>query len=479
MRPLFRIPFALLAFVFAALLAVAADQNQDDPDSGGTAVLLEIRDAIGPATSDYIVRGIEQATEDGADLIILEMDTPGGLVTSMRDINKAILSSQVPVATFVYPSGAQAASAGTYIMYASHIAAMSPATNLGAATPVSIGPTGGGEPADDDKADDKSDEGAEDEEAEGESAGKVAEEEIADDELAMRRKVVNDSVAYIRGLAELRGRNADWAEEAVRSGVSLPADEALKMNVIDVIATDIGDLLRQIDGRSVKVLHKELTLATTGLVVERLEPDWRTRFLSAITNPNIAILLLMIGIYGLVFEGYNPGAIVPGVVGAICLLLGLFALQALPVNYAGLFLIVLGVVLMVAEAFAPSFGALGIGGVLAFVLGAIFLIRTDVPGFSVSRPLIGGIATVSASILLATIWFAVKTRRSQPVSGAEEMIGSTGEARSAFRDGGTVFIHGEIWNARTSTPVKKGQRVRVLGLDGLILTIEPDSETEE
>lgn len=475
MRPSIRILFSILAFVLAALMAVAADQNQDAPDSGGTALLLEIRDAIGPATSDYIVRGIEQAAEDGADLIILEMDTPGGLVTSMRDINKAILASPVPVATFVYPSGSQAASAGTYIMYASHIAAMSPATNLGAATPVSIGPTGGGEPADDDKDDDS----AAGEESEDEDAEEVAEEDVVDDELAMRRKVVNDSVAYIRGLAELRGRNADWAEEAVRAGVSLPANEALEMNVIDVIATDVGDLLRQIDGRIVKVLHQEQTLATMGLVVERLEPDWRTRFLATITNPNIAILLLMIGIYGLVFEGYNPGAIVPGVVGAICLLLGLFALQALPINYAGLFLIVLGVVLMVAEAFAPSFGALGIGGVLAFVLGTIFLIRTDVPGFSVSRPLIGGIATVSASILLATIWFTVKTRRSQPVSGAEEMIGSTGEARSAFRDEGTVFIHGEIWRARTKTPVKKGQKVRVLELDGLILTVEPESETEE
>ncbi len=475
MRPPFRIPFAILAFIFAALLAVAADQNQEDSDSGGTAVLLEIGDAIGPATSDYIVRGIEQAAEDGADLIILEMDTPGGLVTSMRDINKAILSSKVPVATFVYPSGSQAASAGTYIMYASHIAAMSPATNLGAATPVSIGPTGGDEPADDDKGDDETDA----EESDSESPEEVAEEEVADDELAMRRKVVNDSVAYIRSLAELRGRNADWAEEAVRSGVSLPANEALEMNVIDVIATDVGDLLRQIDGRSVKVLGQDMTLATADLLVERLEPDWRTRFLSAITNPNIAILLLMIGIYGLVFEGYNPGAIVPGVVGAICLLLGLFALQALPINYVGLFLIVLGVILMIAEAFAPSFGALGLGGVLAFVLGSIFLIRTDVPGFSVSRPLIAGMATVSGTILMATIWYTVKTRWSPVVSGAEEMIGSTGEAQSAFRHEGTVFIHGEIWQARTKTPVKKGQKVRVLELDGLILTVEPESETEE
>ena len=475
MRPSFRISFAILAFVFATLLAVAADQNQGDPESGGTAMLLEIRDAIGPATSDYIVRGIEQAAEDGAYLIILEMDTPGGLVTSMRDINKAILSSEVPVATFVYPSGSQAASAGTYIMYASHIAAMSPATNLGAATPVSIGPAGSDQPDEEDAEDDAED----DAETEGEDTKESDEEPVADNELAMRRKVVNDSVAYIRGLAELRGRNADWAEEAVRSGVSLPADEALQMNVIDVIAMDVGDLLRQIDGRSVKVLTKELTLATTGLLVERLEPDWRTRFLSVITNPNIAILLLMIGIYGLIFEGYNPGAIVPGVVGAICLLLGLFALQALPINYVGLFLIVLGVVLMIAEAFAPSFGALGIGGVLAFVLGTIFLIETDVPGFSVSIPLIGALATVSGSILMATIWFTVKTRRSPVVSGAEQMIGSTGEAQSAFRDQGTVFIHGEIWRARTKAPVKKGQKVTVLELDGLILTVEPESETEE
>src|SRR5690606_22207264 len=307
----------------------------------------------------------------GAPIFIVQLDTPGGLDTAMRDMIKATLASPVPVVIYVAPSGARAASAGTYLLYASHVAAMAPATNLGAATPVQIGspPPPSSKPEQKEEKDDKE---------EPPVAGTAAE-----------RKAINDSIAYIRGLAELRGRNAEWAESAVRTAASLSASAALEQNVIDIVAEDLDDLLRQLDGRRVRVSTGEVQLATRSLEVERIEIDWRTQLLSVITNPNVAYLLMLIGVYGLLLEGYNPGAILPGVVGGICLLLALYAFQVLSVNYAGLALMVLGIALIIAEAFSPSFGALGLGGIIAFVIGSIILMDTEVPGFQIARSLIG------------------------------------------------------------------------------------------
>lgn len=452
---------ALLALLaLCPLTSAAAPPAGDAAASTGVAVHLEIRGAIGPATSDYIVRGLSQAAEAGARLVILEMDTPGGLDAAMRDINKAILASPVPVATFVAPKGSRAASAGTYILYASHLAVMSPATNLGAATPVQIGGDEAPAPRQEPAAAPKAPTG--DEPAAAARGG-----------TAMERKAVNDAVAYIRGLAELRGRNADWAERAVREAVSLTAEQAVANRVVDFMATDVADLLRQAHGRTVRLGDATRELDTRDLTVERYQPDWRTRLLATITDPNVAYFLLLIGIYGLIFEGYNPGAVLPGVVGAICLLLALFAFQVLPVNYAGLALILLGVALLIAESFVPSFGALGIGGVVAFVFGSIMLLDADVPGFAISRALIGSVGVLASAGLLALMVLLLQSRRRPVVSGREAMLDEIAVANAAFDHEGTVTVRGEIWNAVTRTPVSKGQRLRIRRLDGLVLEVSP------
>ena len=418
----------------------------------GHIVQLSIEDAIGPATDDYVARALESAVEGGAEMVVIRMDTPGGLDTAMRGIIKNISNSSIPVATYVAPTGARAASAGTYILYASHIAAMAPGTNLGAATPVQIG----GIPSPDSK-------------------GKEKEKDQADsaDSDSMKRKVINDAAAYIRGLAELHGRNEEWAEKAVREAASLPAKEALKMNVIDIVASDMADLLKQMDGREVVLQGKKRILKTAGLSIQLLEPDWRSRLLSVITNPNIAYILLLIGIYGLILEFYNPGSIVPGTVGAIALLLALYAFQLLPVNYAGMALILLGIALMVAEAFEPSFGILGIGGVAAFVIGSIILIDTELPGFGIDISIIIAFTATSAVIFTFLVGLAIKSRRRPVVSGAEELIGGEAAVLNDFDHKGTVFIHSETWNAISNTPLKKDQQVKVTGMKGLILEIEP------
>jgi len=436
----------LLLVIWPPLLTGATDPVP------GQAVLLEVAGAIGPATSDYIHRGIEKAQARNATLVILQIDTPGGLDTSMRKIIQDILKSPIPVAVFVAPSGARAASAGTYILYASHIAAMAPGTNLGAATPVRLGgiPLPGGDKPQGKDGNDKGD--------------------------AMTRKVINDATAYIRSLAQLRGRNVEWAERAVREAVSLSADEALKLKVTDLIARDANDLLARLDGRKITIQDKAQTLQTKGLVLTRIEPDWRSKLLSVITDPNIAYGLLLLGIYGLFFELWNPGFILPGVIGGICLLLALFALQVLPVNYAGLGLILLGIAFMVGEAFVPSFGVLGIGGVIAFVVGSVLLLDTDVPGFGISLWLIGSVALVSAAFFLTVVTLALRARRRRVVSGEEELIGATGEVLAAFKHEGRIRIHSENWNARTRVPLNKGQKVRVIGRDGLTLLVEPQSE---
>lgn len=412
---------------------------------------LDLDGAVGPATADHVARGIKHAVDEDAQLIVLRMDTPGGLDTSMRAIIKDILASPIPVAAHVAPSGARAASAGTYILYASHIAAMTPGTNLGAATPVAIDVPGMGAPP------------------------KPGEEGKPAPKDAMAEKAMSDAAAYIRSLAQLRGRNAEWAEEAVRKSVSLSAKEALDQKVIDHVAEDIADLLKQVDGRKIKLASgSEVQLATAGAEVVKFEADWRTELLTAITSPGVALILMMIGVYGLFFEFYNPGFGVPGVVGAICLLLGLYALQQLPVNYAGLALIVLGIAFMVAEAFVPSFGILGLGGIVSFVFGAVILIDTEVPGFGIPIGLIVAIAIISAVVIAAIVGFALKARHRPVVSGEEELIGSKGEIISC-RDGECwARVHSELWKVQGTEPLNPGQSIRVMGRNGLVLTVSPN-----
>ncbi|MCW5746648.1 MAG: nodulation protein NfeD [Alphaproteobacteria bacterium] len=424
---------------------------------GRTGYLLTVDGAIGPATSDYVTRSLATVVAKGGSAIVLRVDTPGGLDTSMREIIRAIIASPVPVLMYVSPSGARAASAGTFMMYASHVAAMAPGTNLGAATPVSIG---GGlpMPAGDDSARDRK------------GDGKTRPGPPAD---AMHTKIVNDAAAYIRSLAELRDRNADWAEKAVREGASLSAREALERKVIDVIASDVDDLLTQAHGRSVTVGGATVRLDTKGLVLQRLDPDWRAQFLAAITNPNVALILMMIGIYGLIFEFLHPGSLFPGTIGAISLLVGLYALAALPVNFAGLGLIVLGVALMVAEAFTPSLGALGIGGAVSFVLGAAILIDTDLPQFEIAWPVVGGIAVSGVAFTLLVGRLAVGAWRRPVVTGREQLVGGGGEVLDWRAASGHVLIHGERWQAVSASTLAPGQRIRVTALDGLTLRVEP------
>ncbi len=419
--------------------------------------------------SRHIERALAEADRRHSSVVIVQMDTPGGLDTAMRDIIKAILASPVPVVGYVAPGGARAASAGTYILYASHVAAMAPATNLGAATPISIGgeqpsaaPAAPAAPADNAK-DDK----------------KPAPPAAAQPATAGERKAVNDAVAYIRALAQMRGRNADWAESAVRGGASLSANDALQQHVVDLIAADVPDLLKQLNGRRLKADGRELVLDTKDLAVERIVPDWRTRVLLALTHPTIAYGLLLIGIYGLLLEGYNPGAVLPGVVGALSLLLGLYALQLLAVNFAGLALMALGVGLIIAEFFMPAFGSLGVGGLAAFVIGSIMLFDNQGSGGEVALPVIAGIAISGALVIALIAWLAARARRRPVATGAEAMIGALVEATGDCRDQCVVRYGGELWNARTSSPLRAGQQARIVKIAGLTLWIEPQANAKE
>jgi membrane-bound serine protease (ClpP class) len=435
-------------------------------------VLLTLDGAVSPATADYAVRGIRQAAEKRAALVILQVDTPGGLDTSMRSVIKEILASPVPVAVFVGPSGARAASAGTFILYASHVAAMAPGTNLGAATPV---PIGIGQPG---KQPDK--EGTK-KPTESEKTKRDAKKDQAKDEEApegaMSRKQVHDAAAYIRSLAQLRGRNAEWGERAVREAVSLSAQDALKMRVIDLLARDVKDLLDKLHGRKVTVQGVERALATKDAEVLVLEPDWRSRLLAVIANPSVALILMMLGIYGIIFEMMNPGFVLPGVIGGICLLLALYAFQLLPINYAGLGLILLGIVFIVAEAFVPSFGALGIGGVIALAIGAVILIEPNAGAdYAMPLPLVATISAVGGGIVFFTVLFALKARKRPVVSGQEQMIGAIGEVLDDLVSEGWARVEGERWRISSDQPLHRGQKVRVTGVTGLTLRVEANAD---
>jgi len=455
---------AVFAALFLGFLAGAAHAD-------GKVVVVELKGALGVATADYVISGIEHAEATGAELVIIDMDTPGGLMAPMRDIIQAILNSSVPVATYVTPEGARADSAGTYILLASHIAAMAPTTHLGAATPVSL--TG------DSVTPEKDSEDTEEATEEKEEATDDEAEPEADSQTdpqpgtSMERKVLNDAIAYIRGLAERHGRNADWAEDAVRDAATLTAGEALEQNVIEFIADDHTALLEMIDGHEVMIDGEAVLLATSSVVIEVYEANWRIKILSAVANPEIVLLLGMIGLYGLMYEGWNPGAIIPGVVGVICLLLAAYGLQVLPVNYAGLALIIVGLALMTAEAFAPSFGALGLGGIAAFVFGAIMMFDSGIPGFGISLTFVITIAVLAALAVIWLVSFVLKLRRRGAVSGSGSIIGGVGTAMSDFSGEGMVWLEGESWAARSQTPVTKDQEVVVKKMTGLTLEIEP------
>lgn len=415
----------------------------DSQQKGQSAWVLSLEGPIGPAVADYLIRGIDQAEAAGAPLVIIRMDTPGGLDLSMRDIIQRILAANLPVISYVSPDGARAASAGTFLLYASHVAAMAPSTTLGAATPVAMG------------------------------AG-PQQDEAASQQDALSKKQINDAVAYIRELAELRGRNADWAEQAVREAASLGAQQALDQQVVDLIAADMADLLVQLHERKVTLGSRELTLETENLTLAEHQPDWRSQLLAVITNPSLAYVLMMIGIYGLIYEFSNPGIGGPGILGAICLLLALYAFQMLPVNYLGIALIVLGLTLMVSETFVPSFGVLGVGGALAFVLGSFVLMDTDVPAYQIGFPLIAGFAVMSLLVCVASVGMAVRAHRRKALLGPESWVGETARALADFDQCGHVRIQGETWQAQSTVPIKKGQRVRVQAVHDLVLDVTPD-----
>ncbi|WP_373071042.1 nodulation protein NfeD [Sulfurimonas sp.] len=407
---------------------------------------FSIDGAIGPASSNYVKEVMASAKKQNANIILLELNTPGGLSTSMREIIQEILSSNIPVVTYVYPKGSRAASAGTYILYASHVAAMSPGTNLGAATPVNMMPSS--EQADS-------------------NASKTS---------TLEKKAINDSMAYIKSLAQINDRNVSWALEAVKESKSLSAKDALKNNVIDLIAEDTDDLIHKLNGMSVKVSDKNITLKTDNATIITFEADFKTRFLSIVSDPNMAYMFLLIAIYGIFFELMNPGAIVPGVVGAISAVIALYSLNILPFNYAGLLLILLGISFMIAEVLVAGFGVLGIGGVISFAFGSVLLFDAQTLGSSVSIPLVISFTLVSLAFFIFVMKLFIGSRSAKIVSGIEEMIGSMAEVTDVKGDKYYVHCHGETWSAKSQSKLSVGQMVEILNISDLILEVKPIKE---
>lgn len=461
----------LAVLVAVGAVGLAWSQSPEGSGTGKLALMAAVEGPIGPGTLRHVEDAVETARERNAEVLVLRLDTPGGLASSMRQIISEILGSSVPVVGWVAPPGAHAASAGTYILYATHVAAMAPATNLGAATPVQIGGGGlPGSPSPDEKQpkDGKGDN------------GDAAKEDGGGGKTAMEKKAVNDAVALIRSLAEKHGRNAEWAEEAVREGASLSAKAALEKGVIDLLADDVDDLLAKLNGRTVIAGSAERTLATEGLRVERLEPDFLTEALGVLSNPNVALILMMIGVYGLLFEFINPGSIGPGVVGAICLVLALFALNQLPIDYAGLALVVLGIGFMVAEALTPAFGVLAGGGLIAFVIGAAMLIDTEEPAYQVSWWVIGGTAVVSAAVLVGLLGYTWRVyRRPGRKRDASRMLDTQATVLDWSGEAGHVHAEGERWSARGPADLQEGESVRVRELHGLTLVVGRDGEADQ
>ena len=423
--------------------------------SRADAWLVDVEGAVGPATADHMIRGLEQAAQAGAELVVLRVDTPGGLDSAMREMIKSILASPIPVLGYVSPSGARAASAGTYLLYATHVAAMAPGTNLGAATPVQISGPGFGR-----------------------MPGGEEEEPAPTTPSAMEKKIINDAVAYIQSLAQLRGRNAEWAERAVREGVSLAAADAQEQGVIAIIAESVEDLLRQADGRTVQLDGEDYSIASADLSLYHHPVDLRSEFLAVITDPNIAYILMLLGIYGLIIEFYNPGIGLPGVLGAMCLLLALYAFQVLPVSYAGLGLILLGVALMTAEAFAPSFGILGIGGLVAFVIGSVMLMDTELPAYRIALPVIAAFALFSAALCSVALGLILKARRQATVSGVEHLLGEHAIVERVTAEGTWVRLDGELWHAQCDQPLAEQDEVTVDALEGLVVRVSKYCERD-
>ena len=461
-KPLWPIAAALLLAAGFGLHGVAAE----DEAARSEVWVVDLDGAVGPASADLVIRAIEDASEANAEALVIRMDTPGGLDKSMRDLVKAILAADVPVITYVSPDGARAASAGTYIAYASHIAAMAPATNIGSSTPVSIAPAGPSpNPRPPSPAPKPEGSGEEPQDEEPEPAAEPA----AD---AMTKKVVNDAVAYLQSLAEKRGRNIEWAEKTVREGANVRATEAVEQNIVDLLAPNLAALLADLDGREVSIGDEVRVLATANAELRFVETDWRHELLSIITDPSIAYGLLIIGVYGLILEFYNPGMLFPAATGIICLLLGAYGLQMLPVNYAGLALIVIGLGMLIAEAVTPTYGVLGVGGVIAFVMGSVMLMDTDLPGYQLPLPIIAGFAVSAGGIAFFVIGSAVRARRSRVVTGQESMVGAEALVLEDFESEGAVRAFGEIWRAESDAPLKKDEQVRIKAVNGLVLRVE-------
>ncbi|MBY6105576.1 nodulation protein NfeD [Ferrimonas balearica] len=434
--------------------------------------VVPIKGVIGPANADFLVQQLEQAAEANASLVVIQMDTPGGLDTAMRTMIQGVTQSPVPVATYVYPSGARAASAGTYLLLASHVAAMAPGTNLGAASPVAIGmpsQPGPQEPAPTNPEPESTPE------PEGDKPASESDDKVVA-RTTLEKKALNDAIAYIRSLAELHGRNADWAEKAVSEAASLPASEALEMGVIDLIAPDLPTLLTDINGREVQLLGQAHAIDSSGELVQR-EPNWRHKLLAVITNPNVAYILMLVGIYGLILEFYNPGVGLPGVLGGICLLLAMYALQMMPLNYAGLALMILGIILMITEALSPSFGLFGIGGVIAFALGSTMLMDSDLPGYQIALPLILAISLTSLGVFTLILSMVLRARRRPATTGDVQLAGAPAEVVDGFPGTGRVRYGGEIWQAYSDQALTRGQRVTIVSRQGMVLSVSQHKES--